>query len=123
VQAGQILDVKNSDRVSHNIHPMPTNNREWSQEQAPGTADVEHKFPRLEVMIKVKCNIHSWMRTYIGVLNHPYFAVTGTDGAFELKNLPAGDYSLAIWHENLGEKDQALRIAASGRTTLDFVYQ
>lgn len=122
IQTGQMIDVKNSDPISHNIHPMPTNNREWSQEQAPGSPDIEHKFPRPEVMIKVKCNIHSWMRAYLGVVSHPYFAVTGPDGVFELKNLPPGDYTLATWHETLGEKKQALHIDASGRSTLDFVY-
>ena len=122
VQIGQVLDVKNSDPISHNIHPMPKNNREWSQEQAPGVPDIEHKFPRPEIMIKAKCNIHSWMRTFIGVVSHPYFAVTGPDGTFELKNLPAGDYSLATWHETLGEKTQAIHVDPAGRATLDIVY-
>jgi hypothetical protein len=122
VQTGQVLDVRNSDKVSHNIHPMPKNNREWSQEQAPGVPDIEHKFPRPEIMIKVKCNIHSWMRTFIGVVSHPYFAVTGPDGSFELKNLPPGDDSLATWHETLGEKKQALHVDPAGRATLDIAY-
>jgi len=103
IETGQMLDVKNSDTVSHNIHPMPANNREFNQQQSPGAPDIEHKFPRVDVMIPVKCNVHSWMRAYIGVVDHPYFYVTGPDGAFELKNVPPGDYTLSFWHEKLGE--------------------
>src|SRR5437016_9174385 len=114
MRAGQTLDLKNSDPVSHNIHPMPKNNREWNEQQSPGSPDAEHKFARREVMIPVKCNVHQWMHAYIGVMEHPYFAVTGADGAFELPNLPPGDYTLAVWHEKLGLKEQKVHLAASG---------
>lgn len=122
VQAGQMLGVKNSDNVSHNIHPMPTNNREWNQQQAPGTPDLEHKFPRADVMIPVKCNVHSWMRAYIGVLEHPYFAVTSANGEFSFANVPPGDYTVAAWHEKLGELKQQVHLSASGKATVNFTY-
>jgi hypothetical protein len=117
-----MLDVKNSDPVSHNIHPMPKNNREWGQQQGPGAPDLEHRFPRAEVMIPVKCNVHSWMHAYIGVMEHPYFAVTGADGAFDLKNLPPGDYTVAVWHEKLGDQTKRVHIAASQNEAVDFVF-
>jgi hypothetical protein len=123
VSMGQGLVLKNSDLVTHNIHPLPVNNREWNQEQSPGAPEVQHRFARPEVMIPVKCNIHSWMHAYIGVLSHPYFAVTGTDGAFQLKNVPTGDYTVAVWHEKLGEQKQQVHIAASTPSAVNFSYK
>jgi len=122
MQAGQMLDVKNSDPVSHNIHPMPTNNREFNEQQSPQAPDIEHKFPRADVMIPVKCNVHSWMRAYIGVVDHPYFFVTAADGSFELKNVPPGDYTLAFWHEKYGEGTNPIHLTASGVVDLALDY-
>ncbi len=123
IRAGQPLELKNSDSVSHNIHPMPANNREWNQQQSPGTPDVEHRFARPEVMIPVKCNVHAWMHAWIGVVDHPYYAVTGPDGAFALPNVPPGDYTVAVWHEKLGEQKQPVHLDASGKTAISFTYR
>ncbi len=122
VQVGQAVLVRNSDPVEHNIHPMPKNNRAWNEGMSPGAPDMKRHFARPEVMIKVKCNVHSWMRSYVGVLDHPYFAVTGADGTFDLKNLPPGDYTIGVWHEKLGELDQPAKLAASAAQTLDFKF-
>jgi len=123
IRAGQVLDLKNSDTVSHNIHPMPKENREWNQQQSPQSPDLEHKFPRPEVMIPVKCNVHSWMRAYIGVVDHPYFAVTGPDGSFEWTNVPPGDYTIAVWHEKLGDQTKQVHLGASASAAADFTYR
>ena len=123
VRAAQPLDLRNSDKVSHNVHPMPKNNREWNEQQSPGTPDAVHRFARTEVMIPVKCNIHQWMHAYIGVVEHPYFAVTGPDGSFDLTNVPPGDYTLAVWHEKLGDQTKQVHLAASGNEAVDFTYQ
>jgi len=123
IRAAQPLEVRNSDAVSHNIHPMPANNYEWNEQQSPGTPDVQHKFARTEVMIPVKCNVHSWMHAYIGVVEHPYFAVTGPDGSFELPNVPPGDYTIAVWHEKFGEQKKQVHVAPSAPLTVDFTYQ
>lgn len=122
MRAGQTLDVKNSDTVSHNVHPKPTNNYDWNQQQGPGAPDLEHRFPRADVMIPVKCNVHSWMRAFIGVVDHPYFAVTTGDGTFELKNVPPGDYTIAVWQEKLGQQKQTVHLAASGTADVNFTY-
>ena len=90
VLAGENVDVANADPVSHNFHAMPTNNRDWDQQQSPGAADMEHRFPRPDIMIPVKCNVHSWMRAYIGVMPHPYFAVTAADGGYDITEPSAG---------------------------------
>lgn len=123
MRAGQTMDVKNSDPVSHNVHPKPTNNYDWNEQQSPGAPNLQHRFPRADVMIPVKCNVHSWMRAYIGVVDHPYFAVTGADGTFELKDVPPGDYTLAVWQEKLGEQKQTVHLAASGTAAVNFTYQ
>jgi len=123
IQAGQALELRNSDQVSHNVHPVPKNNREWSESQAPGTPDVQHKFARTEVMVPVKCNIHQWMHAYIGVVEHPYFAITGPDGSFDLSNVPPGDYTLAVWHEKLGDQTKQVHLAASANEAVDFTYR
>ena len=111
LRAGQTLTVKNSDPVSHNIHPRPRENREWNQQQSPGAPDLQRRFARPEVMIPVKCNVHAWMRSHIGVLDHPYFAVTDDSGSFNWPAVPPGDYVVAAWHGVAGEITEDVRIA------------
>jgi plastocyanin len=123
LQAGQTLQVSNSDPVTHNIHPLAEVNREWNHSQGPGDAPIARKFPRPEVMIRVKCNIHSWMRAYIGVLEHPYFAVSAADGSFEIRNVPPGDYTIAAWQETLGTQDQKVTVPPSGVITASFTFR
>ena len=118
----QTISVKNSDPVSHNIHPMPVNNREWNQQQSPGTPNLTRRFGFPEVMIPVKCNVHAWMRSYIAVLEHPYFAVTGSDGSYRFENLPPGQYVVGVWHEKLGEMTQPLTVAPKSSGQLSFLY-
>lgn len=123
IQTGQSLKVTNSDPVTHNIHPLAQINREWNHSQGQGDAPLARKFTKPEVMIRVKCNIHSWMRAYIGVLEHPYFAVTGTDGSFEIPNLPPGDYTLEAWHETLGTQQQKITVGPSGKIISNFTFK
>jgi len=75
------------------------------------------------VMIPVKCNVHPWMRAYIGVVHHPFFAVTGDDGMFTIKDLPAGTYTLEAWHETYGTMDQQITVGANDSKTIDFTYK
>jgi len=122
VMTGQEIQVKNSDSTTHNIHPLPTANREWNKSQAPGAEPLVESFAREEIAIPVKCNVHPWMKSYIAVLKHPYFAVTGQDGSFKIGNLPPGQYTIEVWHEKLGTMDKQVTVGASESGTVDFEY-
>jgi plastocyanin len=123
IQTGQELSVTNSDPVTHNIHPLAQINREWNHSQGSGDAPLARKFTKPEVMIRVKCNIHSWMHAYIGVLDHPYFAVTGSDGSFTIPNLPPGDYVIEAWQETLGSQTQKITVTPAGTIEADFHFK
>lgn len=122
LRTGQTLAVKNSDPVSHNIHPTPKENRDWNQQQPPGAPDLQRKFAVPEVMIPVKCNVHNWMRSYIAVVDHPYFAVTDAEGRFAWPDLPPGKYTLAVWHESLGELTRELTVEAGKPASVALQY-
>jgi hypothetical protein len=122
LEAHQKLDVVNSDETTHNIHPSPNNNREWNMTQPHGMP-LEQTFAREEVAIPVKCNVHPWMKGYIAVFKHPYFAVTDANGSFELKDLPPGTYTITAWQEKLGTQVQKVTVGASESKTLDFIFK
>jgi plastocyanin len=126
LQTGQKLDIKTSDPTTHNIHPTPKVNQEWNQSQTAGAADIEKTFTRSEVMVPVKCNQHPWMKAYIGVLKHPFFAVSGADGSYEIKGVPPGTYTVVAWHEkgNSGdEKTTQVTVPSKGTGTADFTFE
>lgn len=122
LQTGQTLTVKNSDPVSHNVHPRPASNREWNQQQPPGAPDLQRRFARPEIIIPVKCNIHSWMRSHIAVLDHPYFAVTDASGKFDWPTVPPGKYTVAVWHETLGERTEQVEVTRKSEQRMAVVF-
>jgi plastocyanin len=122
IMAGQKLIVTNSDPTAHNVHPSPKSNKEWNQSQPAGAAPIEQSFSRAEVVVPVKCNQHPWMKANIGVMKHPLFAVSGENGAFEIKGVPPGTYTVASWHERYGEKTQSVTVGAKEIKTQDFAF-
>ena len=74
-------------------------------------------------MIRVKCNVHSWMRSWVAVMEHPYFAVSGDDGTFSMSNVPPGEYAVEAWHETLGTQTMPARVDASGKVELEFSFK
>jgi plastocyanin len=122
IQANQKMEVVNDDPTSHNIHPVPANNREWNKSEPPGSK-AEETFAREEIAIPVKCNIHPWMRGYVAVFKHPYFVVTDKDGSFNLSSLPPGTYTIKAWHEKLGTTTQTVTVSANETKTIDFVFK
>jgi plastocyanin len=125
VQTNQKVKITNSDPTQHNIHPTPKNNPEWNQTQPNGAPPIEKTFARSEILIPVKCNQHPWMKAYVGVLKHPYYAVSGEDGSFTLKNVPAGTYTVAAWKEGGAtgtEKTMQVTVPAKGSAKADFTF-
>jgi plastocyanin len=123
LQTGQKLSIVNSDKTTHNVHPTPKVNAEWNQTQASGAPPIEKTFTRAETLIPVKCNQHPWMKAYVGVLSHPFFAVSGEDGSFEIKGVPPGTYTVVAWQEKYGEsKPMQVKVDANGSATADFAF-
>lgn len=125
VMVNQNIDVTNSDPTNHNIHPLPKINREWNESQPPQGEKKVKSFPREETAppIAVKCNVHPWMRSYIAVVSHPFFAVTGEDGSFTIKGLPPGEYTIQAWHEKYGAQEQKIKVEAKQSATADFNFK
>jgi plastocyanin len=122
LQTGQSLIYFNSDPTTHMIHPAPRVNQEWNQMQAQNAMPIEKAFTRAETMIPIKCNQHPWMKAYVGVLAHPFFAVSGRDGTFKIEGLPPGEYSLVAWHELFGEQTVPISIAPTETRPINFVF-
>ncbi len=120
VMAGQEINVLNSDSTTHNVHPIPRNNDEWNESQPPKGDKLVKRFTNEEIAIPVKCNVHPWMRSYVAVVKNPYHAVTGNDGTYTLKNLPPGEYTIALWTERFGTQEQKVSLAAKDSKTADF---
>ena len=112
----------NSDPVTHNVHPSPEKNRDWNNSQSPGADPIEKAFSRPEIAVVVKCDVHPWMRTYVHVMKHPYFDVTGSDGSFEIKNLPPGKYILVAWQQQFGEQEMEITVGESETAEAEFTY-
>ena len=122
IQTGQELEIVNGDPTLHNVHSLSKENAQFNVAQPKQGMKLTKKFDKPEVF-KVKCEVHTWMGAYIGVFSHPFFAVTGDDGAFKLKNLPAGDYTIEAWHEKYGTQTMKVKVAASGAATADFKFE
>jgi plastocyanin len=110
VQVGQPVEILNSDATLHNIHAWPMTNQEFNVGQALQGLRHTHTFSTREVMVPFKCDVHKWMNAFVGVLDHPFFAVTGADGTFTLKGLPPGAYTVEAWHEKLGTQTQSVTV-------------
>ena len=122
VRVGQQIEIVNSDPTLHNIHAIPKANPEFNNGQPIQGMKMNHTFKAKEVMVPFKCDVHGWMNAYVGVLDHPYFAVTKEDGSFEIKNLPPGTYTIEAWHEKLGATTQSVTIGAKESKDVNFTF-
>lgn len=122
VQVGQTVQITNSDPTLHNIHATPAVNAEFNTGQPIQGMSTERTFDQAEVMVPFKCDVHGWMNAYVGVLDHPYFATTGPDGAFDIGNLPAGSYVIEAWHEMLGAQTQNVTVGDGATAEVSFTF-
>jgi plastocyanin len=126
VVAKEEINITNSDPTTHNIHFTPAKNPDWNQSQPNGAAPMKHSLNTAEVMVPVKCNQHPWMKAYIGVMKHPFFAVSAENGSFTISGVPPGKYTVVAWHEAAAgpgtEKTMEVTVPAKGSATADFSF-
>ena len=124
VQQGGAVEFRNSDPTMHNIHTMPRNaaNSATDVSEPPMGQPQTQRFAAPETMIPVRCNNHPWMNAFLNVAPNPYFAVTGADGSFSIKNLPPGTYTLAAVQEKLGEQSIQVTIPAKATVPANFTF-
>jgi hypothetical protein len=113
--------VKNDDSFPHNVHSLAQTNPGFNFQQPNKDAGKKVDSPKATEIIKVKCDIHSWMSAWIVVLDNPFFSVTKEDGTYDIKGLPDGDYTLQFWHEKYAAKEQKISVKG-GNATADFVF-
>jgi len=123
IMIGQPLEILNSDPTLHNIHATPKVNQEFNTGQPIQGMKTNHTFTTKEVMMPFKCDVHSWMNAYLGILDHPYFAVSGTDGKFEITNLPPGTYTIEAWHERAGTQTQMVTVGEKETKDVSFTFK
>jgi plastocyanin len=123
IRVNQPLEIVNSDPTLHNIHAMPKSNSEFNNGQPIQGMKMSHTFDKPEVMVPFKCDVHGWMNAYVGVLPHPYYAVTDKSGKFELKSLPPGTYTIEAWHEKLGTQTASVTLGPKESKDITFGFK
>ncbi len=122
VRAGQVVQIKNSDALLHNVHGLSGKDNSFNVGQPTAGLVYQWKAKNEEVMLHLKCDIHNWMNAYIGVVTNPYFAVSDTTGTFQIDKVPPGTYTLQAWHERFGALTKTITVKAGAATTVDFTY-
>jgi hypothetical protein len=122
IQVGQPLEIRNSDPLLHNIKAKATKNRPFNISQPRAGLKTTRTFNAPEVTVALECNVHGWMNAYAGVVAHPFYSVTGTDGTYTIKGLPAGTYTIEAWHEKYGTQTATVTVAGTESKTAEFTF-
>ncbi len=122
MQVGQSLEILNSDPTLHNVHSMAEKSKQFNLGMPIQGMKLKKKFEAPEIMVKLKCDVHPWMSAFIGILNHPFFGVSDDSGNFEIKDLPAGEYTIEAWHEKYGTQTQKVTVADDAPVSIEFAY-
>jgi len=122
VMVGQKVKFLNPDGTLHNVHAMCRINPEFNEAMPDFRHEMEKTFNKPEFMFPVQCDVHPWMKAWMAVMSHPFFAVTGPDGRFEIKGLPAGTYVIEAWHEKLGTRTATVTVAEGASQKTDFTF-
>ncbi len=113
------IDIKNSDGILHNIHTYSSANPAINKAQPKFKKVMTEKFTKPEV-IKVTCDVHSWMLGWIAVVPTPYFGVTDQEGAVKIENVPPGKHTVEVWHETLGKQTKDVEVKAGETARVSF---
>jgi plastocyanin len=112
IQTGQKLTVRNSDPCIHNVHTTSKGaNAEHNDVQMSGGPDLTYTFDKPEMFMKFQCDVHPWMFAWVSIFDSPYYAISGTDGKFVIKNVPPGSYTVVASHRKLGDQTQTVQVA------------
>ena len=123
VQVGQPLKFTTSDQTLHNVHGMPKKNAQFNFAMPKFVKQKDTTFTTPEVMVAVKCDVHPWMNGWVGVVDNPFFAVSGADGTYTIQNLPPGEYTIEAWQEKLGTQTAKVKVDGCGTATADFKFK
>ena len=113
------IEIKNSDDILHNIHTYSTANPSINKAQPKFKKVMTEKFEKPEI-IKVTCDVHSWMLGWIAVMPHPFFGVTDANGATKIDNVPPGKHTVEVWHETLGKQTKDVEVKAGQTAKVSF---
>lgn len=123
IQVNQPLEIINSDNTLHNVHSLAAENKGFNLGMPIQGMKLRKSFDKPERMVKFKCDVHSWMASYVGVLEHPFYSVTSGEGAFEIKDLPPGNYVIEAWHEKYGLQSQSVSLeTADSSVSIELKY-
>ncbi len=123
IMVNQEMRIVNNDPTLHNVRCMAERNAQFNLGQPVKGMETVRRFTNPEVMVTFRCDVHKWMSSYFGVLQHPYYSVTGKDGTFMLKGLPPGDYVIEAWHEKLGTKSQKVTVGDGETKAIRFEFK
>ena len=123
IQVGEPLEIVNNDATLHNVNVKPTINTSFNIAQTVKGMKSTKVFSKPELPVRFKCNVHPWMNAYAGVLEHPFFSVTGAEGSFAITGLPAGTYVLEAWHEKYGTQTQTISVDDGESKTIELTFK
>jgi plastocyanin len=123
VMVGQPLEIRNSDSTLHNVHAMPAVNAQFNEGQPVQGMTSTKKFDKPEITpFRIKCDVHGWMKSWMAVMPHPFYAVSSMNGTFTIPNHPPGNFTLVAWHEKYGQKEQQVTVAAKESKAVSFSF-